>query len=360
MSQDAKETRPGQATFAGWLIMGGSIIVVITAWERISGLTSMETRESLQAVLADPPFSNTGMTVGDLTTLVRIGSMAAAGAATAAAILAFHALKRSTSARLALSILAPVVLVGGFATAGFFAPMVVAGIVMLWLSPSREWFAGRPWRHPAAATAPSAPNPAKQRVDPDLPDPFTKPEQDAENTGHPSGRAPASSTSSAPVAVSNFGAPAPTAYAARPVGNRRPSALVWACAIVWSMSAVVSGMMALLTVVLLVAREEFFAEVERQQPGFDFQGFSQDEVAAGVFTMTGLVLVWSAGAVVLAIFAFRRANWARVALLASTVGVGVVTLAMVFASPPMLVVVASAATTAWLLLRPEVVGWFRR
>lgn len=365
MSQDAKGTRPAQATFAGWLIMGGSIVVVIAAWERIAGLTSLETRESLQSVLAEPPFSNTGMSLDDLTTLVRIGSMVAAGAATATAILAFHALQRSTSARLALGILAPVVLVGGFATAGIFAPMVVAGIVMLWLSPSREWFAGRRWRHPAA---PSEPNPAQQRIDPDLPDPFVKPEQDTENPGveHPGVRPPgptpssAHPTSAAPVTVSNFGAPPPAPYAAGPTGTRRPAALVWACAIVWSMSAVVSAMMVLLTVVLVLAREKVFAEIERQQPDLDLRGLSHAEVAAGVFAMTGLVLVWSAIAVVLAVLAFRRANWARVALLASTVAVGVASLAMVVASPPILIVVASAGTTAWLLLRPEVVGWFRR
>lgn len=355
MSQDAKETRPGQATFAGWLIMGGSIIVVITAWERISGLTTMESRESLESVLAEPPFSGTGMSVGDLTTLVRIGCMAAAAAATAAAILGFHVLKRSTSARLALSILAPVVLVGGFATAGFFAPLVVAGIVMLWLYPTREWFAGQPWSQRPGTTRHRG-----KRVDPDLPDPFTKPEQDAESGPPPDPDArpvAEQGPSPAPVAVSNFGAP--TAYAVRPAPQRRPAALVWACAMVWAMGSLVSGLMVLLSVVLLVAREDFFAEVERQQPGFDFQGFSQTEITGAVFAMTGVVLLWSAAAAVLAYFAFRRANWARIALLASTVAVGVVCLAMVFASPPMVVVVGSAAVTTWLLLRPEVVTWFR-
>ncbi|QYJ02908.1 hypothetical protein KUV85_11235 [Nocardioides panacisoli] len=368
MSQDAKATRPGQATFAGWLILGGSVIVVITAWQRISGLTSMETRENLQSLLTEPPLAGTGMELGDLTMLVRIGCMAAAAAATAAAILGFHALRRSTSARLALSFLAPVLLVGGFATAGFFAPIVVAGIVMLWLTPSREWFAGQPWRHKVTPPqrTPTGSTPNQQRVDPGLPDPFTKPEQDAEQGNEPAGGhgAPQQqpTTPSAPAAVSGFGSTqtAQAPYAAPPAPRRsRPMALVWACAVVWSMSALVSAMMLLLTGVLLVAREEFFAEVERQQPDFDFQGFGRDEIATGVFSLTAFVVVWSAIAIVLAVLAFRGSNGARVALIASTVGVGVVCLATVLASPPSLVVVAAAAATTWLLLRPDVVGWFR-
>lgn len=369
MSQDAKTNRPGQTSFAGWLIMGGAVVVVITAWQRISGLTSMETREGLQAALGEPPFAGTGMDLADLTLLVRIGSMAAAAAATAAAILGFHALRRSTSARLALTILAPVILVGGFATAGFFAPLVVAGIVMLWLTPSREWFAHQPWEHkvgPRAARRPS--DSAGERVDPGLPDPFTKPEQDrgqsdqsgpsgqSGTAGSGGGAAPAST---GPTPVTGFGTVTADAGPQSTPPTRRPAALVWACALVWSLSAVVTAMTLVLSAVLLVAREEFFAEVERQQPDFDFQGFTQSEIATAVFSLTVVVVVWSAIAVTLAVFAFRGSTTARVGLMASTIGVAVVGLAMVLASPPMLVLVAAAGLTIWLLLRPEVIAWFR-
>ncbi|MEQ6902764.1 hypothetical protein, partial [Nocardioides sp. YIM 152588] len=157
MPQDTSQ-RPSQATLAGWLIIGGSIVLVLTAWERISSLHTLEVQEELQRVLSEPPVSGTGLTVSSLSTTVRVLCMVAAGAATASTILGFQALKRSTTARIVLTGLAPLVLVGGFATASFFAPMVVAGIAMLWLQPTRDWFAGRPWvqKAPAGKAGPGA------------------------------------------------------------------------------------------------------------------------------------------------------------------------------------------------------------
>ena len=37
--------RPGQATFAAWLIIGGSVILVLTAYQRISTLHTLEVQE---------------------------------------------------------------------------------------------------------------------------------------------------------------------------------------------------------------------------------------------------------------------------------------------------------------------------
>lgn len=366
MSQDGKAERPGQATFAGWLIIVGSVIVIGTAWSRISELNSLEAQEEFRQLLSEPPLNGTGLGIGELSATVRVLCMVAAGAAAAAAILGYQALRRSTTARIVLTCLAPLMLVGGFATAGFFAPLVVAGIVMLWLSPTRDWFAGRSWSAGSGRSAARGPDPfapSQQSGEPHEPE---QPPQTHQPAPGPSAAQPPPSSqvfgappgeqtqTSLPDWQSSYGAPP------RPTRGQRPAALVWACGLTWLVCGLVSGLMLLLSFVFLVAREELFAEIERQQPGFDYQGLTQDEVVFGIYLMTAFVVLWCAVAVLFAVFAFRGAQWGRMALLASTVSAGVVCLAMTLANPALLIVVVVTAVTAWLLLRSDVAAWFRR
>ena len=68
--------------------------------------------------------------------------MVAAGCATAAAILGYQVLRRSRSARLALTLLAVPLFVTGLVTGGFTSSVVAASAVMLWFQPARDWFNG--------------------------------------------------------------------------------------------------------------------------------------------------------------------------------------------------------------------------
>lgn len=353
-----KAPRPGQATFAAWLIIGGSVILVMTAWQRISSLHTLEVQEELHRVLSEPPFAGTGLGVEGLKTLIRVLSMIGAATATASAILGVEALRRSTSARLVLTLLAPLVLIGGFAVESLFGPMVVAGVVMLWLRPTRDWFAGRPW---VSATAP----PASRR-----PDPFA-PRSDAaeEPPTPPAAPAPPAPTES-PAAgeqpapfPGRYGEPQPmtgpaaSAYVPR---ARRPGALTAACVTVWVSCALTAGFMLLLSLVMALARDDFFAELERQQPDLNMQGMTHAELATGVFVMTGVTVVWCVVAVVLAVLAFRRAQWARIALVVNTAVAGLVLLAATLVNPVLVVLLAAALVTLWLLLRADVTAWYAR
>ncbi len=344
MSQ--KAPRPGQATFAAWLIIGGSVILVITAWERISSLHTIEVQEELQRVLSDPPFAGTGIGLNGLKTTIRILCMVAAAAATASTILGVQALRRSTGARLALTLLAPLVLIGGFATAGVFAPMVVAGVVMLWLRPTRDWFAGRPWvtakSLPPLPDLPLSPRPPADQAKPPPP------------LAQPSRPGPYAGTYGDP--LSAYGTPS------EPDGVRakRPGALIAACVIVWVSCALVCGFMVLLSLVMAVARDAFFDELERQQPGFDMKGMTQAELATGTYVATAVILIWSAGAIVLAALAMRQLHWARGGLVVSTGIAALVLLGMTFLSPPVVVLLVAALVTLWLLLRADVTAWFTR
>ncbi len=366
MSEQAP--RPGQATLAGWLIIGGSIVLVLTAWERISGLGSMETQEELARVLDRPPFQGTGMSVSSLQTLVKVLCMVGAAAATAAVFLAVEALRRSRQARIALSVLAPFVLVGGFATAGLFGPIVVAGIAMLWLQPSRNWFAGLPLPEPVRLGGPRGLDRREEgggrtsevthRPEPE-PEPERAPEPERGVTPTPGAQ---------PGPYVGYGAPAPSPYAGAPRApgaprpDRRPGALVWACVLVWVSTALVAGMLALTALVLGLARDEVFAELERQQgPGAlaDF-GLTEDDVVMGTFVMTAVAVPWCVAAAVLAFLAIRRVGWARIALVVSSVASGLLMLALAIANPLLVLFVGAAVTTAVLLLRSDVAAWFRR
>ena len=359
MSKDAP--RPGQATFAAWLIIGGSVILVLTAWQRISSLHTLEVQEELRRVLSEPPLSSSGLGFEGLKTTIRVMCMVAAAAATASTILGLQALRRSTSARLVLTLLAPVVLIGGFATAGVFAPLVVAGVVMLWLRPTRDWFAGRPWLPASTTGQPRRPDPFAPRAE--THEPEQRQQDHAPAPLAPPLPPPAPLDRPGPFA-GQYGAthetPGPAGSPYAPTVAKRPAALTAACVLVWVSSALVSGFMLVVSLVMAVAREEFFDEIERQQPDFDMGGMSHAELATGTFVATGFLVCWCLAAMVLTVFAFRRAPWARIALVICTGAAGLLALAATLASPPLVVVLAAIGVTFWLLLRADVTAWFRR
>lgn len=361
-----KAPRPGQATFAAWLIIAGSVVLVLTAWQRIASLHTLEVQEELQRVLSEPPLSGTGLSLESLKTTIRVLCMVAAAAATASAILGVQALRRSTSARLVLSFLAPLVLIGGFATAGFFAPLVVAGVVMLWLRPTRDWFAGRPWLPATAGQQSRRPDPfaVQPREGIDTPAPPSPPAAPPASPAAPAAPSSEPRPEARPGPYANpYGAPLATA---EPVASpyhpaaKRPGALIAASVIVWVSSALVSGVLLLFSLIMAVAREEFFDELERQQPDLDLQGMSQAELATGTYVMTAIAVVWSVVAVVLAVLVLRRLQWARIALLACTGAAALVLLAVTFFNPLTVVLLGASLVTLWLLLRADVQAWFKR
>jgi hypothetical protein len=355
-----KAPRPGQATFAAGLIIGGSVILVLTAWQRISTLHTLEVQEELQRVLSEPPFSGTGIGLETLKTTIRVMCMVAAGAATASTILGVQALRRSTGARLALTLLAPLVLIGGFATAGIFAPMVVAGVVMLWLRPTRDWFAGRAWL-PAATVGSRRPDPFAPQHRPEGTDAGVPP---AASPAPPAPPAQAAPQDQPPPHPHPYGDPVPMApggsWSSYGVRAKRPAALVAACVIVWVSCALVSGFMLVMSLVMAVARDELFAEIERQEPNFDMKGMSQAELATGTFVLTAVVVLWSVAAIVLAVLAIRGLPLARAALAVSTGATSLVLLGATLLSPALVVLLAASLVTLWLLLRADVTAWFKR
>src|SRR4051794_18495604 len=95
----ATDPRPTQVTAAAWMIMVGSVFVVLMVWDRIAGLHSLDSQKSLQGVLDTPGIKGSGLQVSDLMAVVRVMSMIGAACATAMVILGYQTLQRSRAAR---------------------------------------------------------------------------------------------------------------------------------------------------------------------------------------------------------------------------------------------------------------------
>ena len=138
---------------AGWVTILGSAAVVLTVFDLIANLRSLDTRERVQKALSEPPLDGMGIDLQQVLSVMHVLALVAAGCATAAAILGWHVLRRNKQARLWLTVLAGPLFLAGLVTGGFMSSMVAVAVVMLWTRQARDWFDGR------------APAPAPDRTD---------------------------------------------------------------------------------------------------------------------------------------------------------------------------------------------------
>jgi len=365
---DSPSSRPRQVTLAAWLVIAASVLLVLSVFERLGDLHSLESRTAIERLVSEPPWSDLGLGVESALTFVRTVSMVAAGLATAAAILGYHALKRNRAARIGLTVLAIPLFLSGLVTGGFLASVVAASIAMLWLQPARGWFvpgSARPVavRREAAPPGSTPPGPGSSGPGSSgpgslgsgppvsaMPPPVAPPQA-------PVG--PGASPGAEPPPWAGYGAPRPTpVWPAYPVEPRRPHPLIAACAIIWVACALTMIVGLLLAFVLLVDADGLIAEMHRQNPALFEDGVTDSTVRAAGWIASTLCLVWSIVAGLLAAFAFRRARWGWVGLLASTAVVAVICLLGSLVSPSLVVPGGLAVLTVALLLRPGVQAWF--
>jgi hypothetical protein len=323
---------------AAALVMGASGMLVVSVFERLGDLRSIESRLAIEEFISQPPGSDLGLDLESVLDLLYVVSMAAAGLATAAAILGFHVLKRSRSARLGLSVLAVPLFLCGLVTGGFLASVVAASVAMLWLSPARHWFAGtRP--EPVPSTSTPAPPPPTA---PPLPPP-----------GPPA--------TQLPPAWPAYAATQPPPWVPAPVPPpRRPTAVAAACAITWACCALAALMSLLLVGVLTADPEGLIAEMHRQNPTLVDQGVSEGALRSATWLTAVVCLVWAVVSGLLAVLAFQRRRWAAIGLAISAAIVAVFCLVGALLSPPLVVPGLLAAATVTLLLQPSAKRWLGR
>jgi hypothetical protein len=337
------EQRPPQVTLASGIVMFASVLVLLTAFESITTLGSLETQESIRSYLAEPPFSSLGLDAQGAAELLRLTMIVAAVSACATAILGWYVRKPDTSARLALSIFAVPVFVSGMAVGGLAGSFVAAGTAMLWLAPGREWFTTGRWTPPAPKPDPVARDGAPRRTPPPAAPPVPG----------PSGQAPPPP------------GPAYSPYAAAPSWphhghdqlHTRPAAMVAAFVITVVMAG---GLLALslLWVAIAGLSPEFLRSVLEQQPEMFDEGLTFDQVRETVLAFAGAFIVWCVVALVLAGFAMARRDWARRGLMVVAAFSAVGCMFFVLVNPLVVLPAMAAVATVVCLRRVEVRRWF--
>jgi len=352
--------RPPQVTVAGGIVIVGSFFVVLQMWDRIAGLNSVDTRTTLTTYLDGSRLGRAGVDVAQLSTIVRVAAMAAAGCATAMLVLGWHVTRRSHTARAVLSVLAAVLLLSGLVSdwfvgsvaATFWACGIGAAVATLWFGPARLWFSGAP----DAAAAAREPVPSRQPVPPGTPPsvprlhaPVPPPAQE-----QPPPMQQAWPTASAPPPTTSYDGPQ------RPVRRRRPPALVCACVLTWFCTGLAALILLVSVVTLAQDAQPVLDEAYRQNPQLSEQGFSDHELLVVLYVVIGLVIASSVAAATFAVVLFLGHRWAWYALL-TTAGVSTMFfLLSALGSPVGLLPVAASAVTIACLVRPEVRAWLLR
>lgn len=333
--------RPRQTTMAGAMVMLAAVFVVLTVWDSVSRLRSIETRESIERFLAGAPGDTLDLSVETMIDVLHGVSIVAALCAVAAVALGWQVLQRSTSARLALSVIAVPLFVTGLVAGGFMSSLVAAATAMLWLSPSREWFAGQPIAEQGRSVA-------KDRLQA-----WNKPQAGPSVPMPPSLGGSGSQPDDQPVSVVP---PVGRSGAATPLA--RPAPVTTAMVL----TMVLGGLVFLLTlvsmVVLVTQPDLVVEELRRQNPDLEDNGVTDSLLLSTSYVSGGLVLVWSALAVVLAALMAGRRVWAARALLACAALCALVCLIATLASPVALVPAIAAVVTVSCLRRPDVRAWF--
>ncbi|MCF6376130.1 hypothetical protein L2K70_00760 [Nocardioides KLBMP 9356] len=340
------EQRPPQVTLASGIVVFSSVVVLLTVWDRLSTLRSLDTQEAIRDALAQPPFSGFGLDVQSASDLLRWVMAAVAVAACATAILGWYVRKPDRSARLGLSIFAVPVFVGGLTVGGLAGSFVAAGAAMLWLSPGREWFATGRWTPPDPRSESSTRDVAPRRT----PFPSAPPQQRPATQLPPHPHHP----THAPHAP-GWQPQRHDLHRAGP--HSRPAAMVAAFVI----TVVMAGgllTMSLLWVAIAGLSPEFLRSVMAQQPELFDEGVGFEQVRDTVLAFASGFIVWCLAALVLAGFAMARRDWARRGLTAIAALSAVGCLFFVLDTVLVVLPAMAAVATVVCLRRVEVRRWF--
>lgn len=340
--------RPPQATFCGGTIIAGSVLVVLLAFGRMASLGTIEAQEEAQ-LFADSVGNGIGLTADDWQGVLRVLCVIAGGLGVVTAYLGWRVLQRDRSARIALSVLAPIALVAGIAVADFIPAILAVAVVLLWRSPTRDWFDGKVVPRPEPRSA--------------RPDPVAA-AASARTTGSgdtaPTTPAAPATPGGAPVwpGAAAYPPPAGATTALRPAA--RPGTVLTAAVMTIVTSSVV--LLALVGAMFFVAGDRASFESEVSDEMGSQQAYQDVDVDPAVIVdvFIGLLVVfavWALVAIVLAVMTMRGSNGARITLVVSAIGAALASLIGVLVVVPLLVTAVCVAV-AVLLLRRDAAAWF--
>ncbi|MGY2876632.1 hypothetical protein ACVW00_003822 [Marmoricola sp. URHA0025 HA25] len=334
MSSDPPGPRPRQVTIGGWLAAVSSAVLVVSVFDAMTQLHSIDTRDRLTRALVGWP-SGLGISLGDALSLTRGALFVSGVAAVVTGILGIFVLQRHATARIVLTLAAVPVVVTAPVAGGFVGLLIGGAAVMLWTPEARDWFAGRA---PAKRVAdrPALLSPMRPAAPP---------------------RPSSSAWPQAPARTSQDLA-GPSAYRvpARPRASRLPREVRIACVLTWIFSALTGGVYFVVLVAVAADRGRVL-ELARDNPTVRNTSLSDSQVIGVVVAVSAVVIAWCILAALFAVLTSRGHRGGWVLLLGS---VGVASCVEVLALPYSFVHVAACITTVVLLLRPRAREWLQR
>lgn len=343
--------------------VAGSALVVLSLFDAMQRLRSVEMRDAVDKFLAEPPGDGLGVSTGWVLDALHGLVLVNGALAAVAAVLAVYVFQRNHAARIGFTVAAGLLLLTSPVSGGVMAMIVGFAAVMLWSRPARDWFAGR---EPAPAVAASA-QPSER------PDPWALPgsraDEDQARADLPGGQTPLDRPAPASYPYGSRPDPgwAPPAFDQQPAApawaagtrldpDRRPASVAVAAALTWFFAGI-SALLFLLIVGMLMFGQDVLVEAMRADQRFDELGVSVDDLLAAVWVVSAIAIFWSVSAVVLAVLAFKRVGWARVAL---AVSAGMTLLVSIGGLPGSLLVMVPAGATLVLLFTGGANAWFSR
>ena len=356
---------------AGWVTIVGSVLVVLSVFAQISTLESLDTRRSLEELLAEPPADGLGIEVATALEVIRVLAMVTGACAAATAILGWQVMQRSRPARLALTVLSVPLFLAGFVTGGFTTSLVAAASVVLWLQPARAWVNGDPvperyLRPDPPARSDRSPGssqgaPPAQSWPPPLPPGPTEP---SPYQGFGSAPAtpvadPGPAVASAPVQP-GWPAPGQPAWAPAQRGPA-PQQLRLGLVLAGVTSALVVVGLALTIAAIALDPSLVDESIERaiaENPAMAGE-VTVDQVRVGLYAVLAGFVAWAIAAACLAAFAWAGRPWAWILLCVSAgLAAGLLFLVTVLGGLVAAIPLAATAGSLALLLRPDVRAWY--
>lgn len=360
--------RPAQATLAAWMIMLGSVFVLLSTFEVLNGLGSLKTREAAERFLDEARLPD--MSVQTMLEVMHGAAVVTAVCAAGTAVLGWFVLRRDKGARIGITVLAVPLFAAGSFFGGFATALVAVSAVFLWLEPTRSWFAGRPLPEPGQGSAatlwggsrppqpPAAPQWPQQPPQPPHVPPAGAPGVRLPDPGAPTGARP----------YQGFGQPsapargdwvAPVAPGWAPTGDPaalgRPMAVVAAALVTWLFATLMLMGSVGLAVFALSDPERLFDLVVEQDPRVAEQlEPAMIRPMGGMFAAMALLCL---AAIVSGVGLMLRKKWGAVGLLTASMITAGGALLGTFANPPMLLFVIPAVVVIGLLRRPDVRRW---
>ncbi len=366
MSTEKTPARPRQVTTAVALGVVGSALVVLSLFDALQRLRTVEMRQAVEEFLAEPPGDGLGVSTGWVLDALHVMILFNGALAAVTAVTAVYVFQRHHAARIAFSIAAGLLLLTSPFSGGVMAMLVAFAATMLWSRPARDWFAGR---EPLPAAAPAGEPARAQRPDPWAapapPAPVRSSEEkpsEPESTpgadrpgpaSYPFGRPPENNWTRLPYE--------PPPVAPGPVGgtaayDQRPGGVTAAAVLTWVFSGGTALVYLVIVVMLMFARGPL-VDALQQDPRFDDLGMAAPDLLAVLWVMSAISIFWCVSAFALAVLAFRRVAWARIALVVSA---AVTALFGLLTFPIGLVHAAAAVATIWLLFSRGANQWFSR